>query len=172
MKEFFLDKFNDEQAYKRFIEYMLLHSDSFSLIHFKYRENESTKRSIKQILDSLKKYKISSKNTQKWPNTETQDTKHFYKLILYHSDIQCLDTLAQVKDIYNWDYPNAPMDLCFYRGGYCWMAVTGHEQMAYLYTDNKNEVEELQNLGAKLTLEGTAKELFYLNRESEDAYKL
>lgn len=107
-----------------------------------------------------------------WPNTETMDMKHIYKIVFYRSDIECLEVLMQVERLYEWDYPNAPMDLCFYREGYCWMAVTAHEQMAYLYTDNKNEVEELQNLGAKLTLEGTAKELFYLNRESEDAYKL
>ena len=130
---------------------MLLKSESFSLIYFRYRENEKMKQKTRIIFSNLKKFKIYSKSTQKWPNTETQDTSHIYKFVLYRADIECLDILMQVTDIYGWDYPDAPMDLCFYREGYCWLSITAHEYMAYLYTDNREEVEELRNIGADLT---------------------
>ena len=111
----------------------------------------------------MKKFKIYSIFTQRWPNTETWDQTHSYKFVLYNSDIRCLDILTTVKDIYGWDYPNAPMDLCFYKNGYCWMAITAHEQMAYLYTDSKVEVEKLRILGTKLTLANNDAKIFWLD---------
>lgn len=162
MKSFYLEEFKSRKVYIEFIKYMLEHSDYFSLIYFKNKENEKVKVKVKQIADSLKGFKISSKNTQKWPNTETCDKKHIYKLVFYNSDIKCFEPLTRVNDIYEWDYPNAPMDLCFYKNGYCWLAITSHEHFAYLYTNEKKEVEELSDLGAKLFYEGEEDNLYYI----------
>lgn len=164
MRSFFLDKFENAGSYKAFIVYMLLHSDSFSLVYFKYQENEKMKSKTRKIFNDLKNFKMYSKNTKKWPNTETFDESHIYKIIFYRSKMECLDSLTQVSDIYDWDYPNAPMDLCFYRQGYCWLAVTAHEHMAYLYTDNETELQELRNLGANLTFYENDAEPFYCER--------
>lgn len=152
MNEYFLHEFDNVEIYKKFITYMLTHSDFFSLVYFKYRENEKMKKTSRIIANNLKEFKKYSGNTQKWPNTETYDTSHIYKIVFYRSDIRCLDSLIQVKDLYSWDYPHAPMDLCFYKNGYCWLAVTAHEHMAFLYTNNKSEILELQALGVNLTL--------------------
>lgn len=160
LKSYYLQEFRNKDTYTEFIKFMLSHSDFFSLIYFKYRENERMKHKTKNIYNNLKKFKKYSQNTQKWPNTETNDKDHFYKIIFYRSDIKCLDSLLQVDDIYDWDYPDAPMDLCFYKDGYCWLAITSHEHMAFLYNDNKAEVETLKDLGADLTFCGEEEVIF------------
>lgn len=161
MKVYYLDEFKSIEQYNQFMQYMLLKSDTFSLVYFKYRENEKMKKTTKKIYDSLKKYRLFSKKTNNWPNTENLDTDHIYNFVMYSSEERCLETLLQVQGIYGWDYPDAPMDLCFYRNGYCWLAVTAHERMAYLYTDNLEEVEKLQSLGAELTYENSVSETLF-----------
>ena len=150
MKVYFLDEFKCMEDYGKFIQYMLLKSDSFSLVYFRYNENEKMKKNVKKISDGLKPYKIYSKRTNVWPNTETRDDTHIYNYIMYLADARCVDILIQVPGIYEWDYPDAPMDLCFYKDGYCWLSITAHGHSAYLYTDNAMEVEELMRIGADL----------------------
>lgn len=154
MKTFFLEEFGNVQAYKDFIKYMLVHSDSFSLIYFKNKENEKLKKNTKILYDKLKKFRQYTKRTQIWPNTKTYDISHFYKIVYYRSELECMDLLTLTNDIFDWDYPEAPMDLCFYRDGYCCLAITAHEHMAFLYSDNKGEIDELKALGAKLSFWG------------------
>ncbi len=56
-----------------------------------------------------------------------------------------------------------PMDLCFYRDGYCLFAATAHEEMYYLYTDDKETVNELTQLGAVLTFMKDESKVFHID---------
>lgn len=150
MKAFDVESFVSPVTYKKFIKYMLENSEYFSLIYFKYKDSEKMKKSTRKIHDKLKKFKVCSKNTMKWPGTETFDTQHFYKIVLYASNIECLDSISETEDIFNWNYPKFPMDLCFYRNGYCWFATSSHERMAVLYTDSMEEIKELGTLGVDI----------------------
>ena len=143
LKWYYLDEFKSKDDYAKFIEYMLKNSDFFSVIYFRYNEQEPLKRSVKQIRDELRKYKIYSKNTKEWPGTVTRDEKHIYRIAYYRSDMKCLETLVRVGGLFNWDYPNAPMDLCFYRDNYCCLKNTAHEYSASMYIelDEKNFLE-------------------------------
>ena len=75
LKWYYLDEFKSKDEYAKFIEYMLKNSDFFSVIYFRYNEQEPLKRSVKQIRDELRKYKIYSKNTKEWPGKRWQGSK-------------------------------------------------------------------------------------------------
>ena len=170
MKEFFVEDFKNTSEYENFVNYMLMHSDFFTLVYFRYRENEKMRQSTKIIYNSLKKYKLHSEYTKRWPNTETKDDEHIYKIVFYRSDPACQNILIRVKDLLSWDYPNAPMDLCFYKNGYCWLAVTAHERFACLYVDNDTEIKELESIGTELTLSEESAEVFRYNMEFINKY--
>lgn len=55
LKWYYLDEFKSKDEYAKFIEYMLKNSDFFSVIYFRYNEQEPLKRSVKQIRDELRK---------------------------------------------------------------------------------------------------------------------
>lgn len=55
-----------------------------------------------------------------------------------------------VDDIFDWYYPNAPMDLCFYRDGYCWYESTGHEGDASIYTEDQEEIDDIKEMKANI----------------------
>ena len=165
MNKYFLDEFKRFKNYQNFIEYMLSHSDAFSGVYFRYRENEPLKRRTKLIYDQLKPYMLYNKNVMEWPGTITQNAyHHIYRFVLYRADMKCLDTLLLVKKLYEWDYPLAPMDLCFYRNGYCWLETTAHEGYAWLYTDDEEEVKTLESLGANLEFYKEDGKMFCLDK--------
>ena len=149
LKWYYLEELEDKEQYAKFIEYMLRNSDFFSVIYFRYNEWESLKRSVKQIRDELRKYKIYSKNTKEWPGTVTMDEKHVYRIAYYRSDMKCLETLVRVGGLFNWDYPNAPMDLCFYKDNHCCLLNTAHEGYSKMYIEEKEEAF-LESMGIDL----------------------
>lgn len=151
MKEFFVEEFSSQESYRCFIKHMLSHSQFFSLVYFRHRENEPLKKKTKLLYEKLKKFKEYSVNTNEWPGTVTMDDDHIYKFVCYRAEMECFDWLVEVPGLYEWDYPYAPMDLCFYRDGYCWFSLTAHEQTACLYTDREEEIRELEALGADLS---------------------
>lgn len=162
MRCFSVSEIKNKEQYGKFIEYMLLNSEYFSFIYFRYKENEKMKKRTREIHDSLKNYKVKSKFTQEWAGTVSFDENHFYKLVLYQSKLEVKDVLCKVERLFDWDYPIAPMDISFYKNGYCWFSVTAHEQDADLYTDDKKVIEDLEQMGIELEYLYDTDEIFYL----------
>ncbi len=54
LKSFFLEEFRDKEAYTEFLKFMLVHSDFFSLVYFRYHENEKMKFKTKIIQNAWK----------------------------------------------------------------------------------------------------------------------
>lgn len=63
MKEFFVEEFSSQESYRSFIKYMLSHSQFFSVVYFRYRENEPLKKRTKLLYEKLKKFKEYSVST-------------------------------------------------------------------------------------------------------------
>ncbi|MBE6809301.1 MAG: hypothetical protein E7524_07520 [Ruminococcaceae bacterium] len=151
MKSYYIDKFDNKDSYISFIKYMLNNSETFSLVYFKYCENEKTKKSAKIIQNLLKPYKIFALNGNQWPSTVTlNENNHIYKIVLYKADINAQTALCIADDIFDWDYPNLPMDLCFYKNGYAWFSSSSHEREAYVYTNDAHDIDALIKLGANI----------------------
>lgn len=152
MKSYIINGFKNKQAYFDFINYMVLNSDKFSLVYFKYSENEALKKSAKEIKNLLKSYKIYAINGNQWPSTVTlNENNHIYNITLYKSVAGVEKILTKVEDIFDWDYPLYPMDLCFYKDGYAWFASSAHEHFAYFYINDKQTYCDLIDLGIDLS---------------------
>lgn len=174
MKEYYVEEFKNKESYLAFIRYMLLNSDTFSLIYFKYIESEKTKKSVKEVKKALEHLKIYSCNTLKWPGTETTNNDHhIYRMIIYNSLLDAEKVLNKVEQIYEWQYPQLPMDLCFYKNGYAWFASCAHENLNWLYTNEISVVEDLKTLGVDLFFRKDVDEsiLFYNNNAIINNYQ-
>lgn len=151
MRMYILDEFEDKEIYLRFVRYMLLHSDTFSLVYFKYTDSEKTKRTTKEVKELLSPYKIFAVNGNQWPSMVTlNENNHIYRITLYKAEPGAEVGLTKAEKLFDWDYPLLPMDLCFYKDGYAWFGSSGHSRYAFLYVDNEQTVEELKMLGISL----------------------
>lgn len=167
MKEYFVYEIKNKEVYDDFIQYMLEHSDFFSVIYFRNRKDSPLNKYLKEYKKILRPYILHAENTRKWPNTETWNGRSVYRIAFYYADMKCYDVLTRVNDIFEWHYPRAPMDLCFYKNGYCWFAFTAHEEMAYLYTNNEKEIQELRELGVMVEFSEDNARLFHYDLEKE-----
>lgn len=167
MKSFFLENFKGKDQYWLFLCIMMVHSDAFSLVYFRYNENEKLKRTARKIKDALKPYKIYAENVTEWPSMITlNEMGHIYRLEMYRSDMGTEEILYTSNGIYNWDYPKFPMDLCFYKDGYAIFASCAHERINTLYTDDEVLLALLQDIGLELVEEDNVPKsnIFYEKR--------
>ena len=165
-RRYYVEGLDDPGIYQEFLALLLAYSDAFSLIYFKYREGEKTKRTTKEIKNSLSPFKISAKNVSQWGGTITlNQMDHVYRMVTYRIDrsriFDIVDVFESVGALYDWDYPKYPMDPCFYKDGYAWFEVCSHELMNTLYL--KDEVgfpsaSDIESIGARLFPDGKVDE--------------
>ena len=152
MKQYYLEDFKNKEQYCKFINYMVENSDKFSLVYFKYSENGKVKSTVKEMEKLLRPYKIFSYNGNQWPSTVTlNENNHIYKITLYKVAPGVEEILTKPNDLLDWDYPNLPMDLCFYKNGYSWFASAAHEHYASVYLETKQEYLNLIDLGIDMS---------------------
>jgi len=150
MKKYWISEFSNKQAYDSFIEYMLLNSEYFSFVYFGYGTNPKMKAGLREIKNDLQKYQVHSQKTLNMPGMITLDTNNTYRIAIYRSTPEVYNVLTKEKDIFDWDYPDRPMDLAFFRDGYAWFISVSHEMYAYFITDNEDEIEHLKSLGVNI----------------------
>lgn len=164
MKRYWINEFDDKEKYLKFMEYMLKKSEMFTFVYFKYRESERTKRSTKNIQKLLKPHKICSRVTNHMPGMETRnDNNHIYKLVFYRAEPDAINAFSKADRLFAWDYPEFPMDISFFKDGFAWFVSVSHEKDAVLYTDDKQTVDELIEIGVNIEEYGeiSVDQLFY-----------
>ncbi len=176
MKSYYIEDFSnlqtydlqqtyDQHIYFEFLHYMLKHSQFFSLLYFRYHENERLEKVVQEIRKGLREYKVSAELVNQWPGTITRNEQgHLYQLVIYRADPGAEEYLRKVPRLFDWDYPRYPMDLAFYKNGYAWFALSAHETWDSLYTDDYTHVENLKKLGVRIEYnkEASNSEIFYL----------
>lgn len=153
MNLFFIENLSETEKYHVFVDYMVAHSDYLSFVFFKYHEGEKTKKTTKDISLLLKPYKRRSKVVNRWPGTVSlNENKHIYRLVIYDSSPAIKNVLNKVDNLYEWDYPKYPMDLCFYKNGYAWFSSSAHENCNWLYLEehDRDTIRKLTNIGLKV----------------------
>ena len=165
-ERYYVEGLESEENSSALMRILMNYCDSFSLVYFRYRENEKQKRETVRIKKILSKYKINSKSVMEWPGTKqiTNHMGHIYNLVTYRieSDMSnVLPFMDEVGSMWNWDYPDYPMDPCFYKNGLAMFFLTCHEKLSTIYL-RKNEgyptISELESIGLNLIFEGTVPE--------------
>ena len=166
---YFVDGCEKEETSHSFLSVILSYSDAFSLIYFRYRENEKLSKTASAIKKKLEPYKLFSQDVTEWPGTKTRNERgHVYRMITYRADIDVLPVLEEVATLWDWDYPRYPMDPCFYKKGYAWFAVSTHEHWNKLFLMEDPSfplASDLESIGVTLFPGKTAKtsDLYYNN---------
>ena len=148
MRSYSLSGLSDPENYKIFIRYMSAYSNAFSLVYFKYKEDEKERRTVLSIQKKLSPYLITSKRLARLPSMCTENQfQHIYELTIYKTCFETIDVLESVRSIRAWDYPKRPMDLSFYQNGYAWFTSSAHEDRNVLYTDDSHIIQDLIDIG-------------------------
>ena len=144
----------DKDTSHLFMRAILAYSDAFSLIYFKYRHEEELTEGVSKIKEKLAPFELDSRYVTVWPGTKIINRRgNAYKMITYRIDYDVIPILEEVNTLWDWDYPQFPMDPCFYRKGRAWFAVSTHEHWNALYLKEDGNyplVSDLESLGVSL----------------------
>lgn len=145
MKSYYVDGLEKKEIYNNFIRLMIQNSDAFSIVYFKYNETRRLRATVKSIKQKLQPYKLHSERTMTMPSMSVDnDSLNVYNLTFYKATIDTEKILMLADTMWDWDYPNFPMDLCFFKNGYAWFVSSAHEKYAIIYTDDKEMISLLK----------------------------
>lgn len=148
MKVYYVDEPKCHDSYLCLIKHLVTSCDYFSLVYFSHDPDEPMSATTSHIANQLQCYEVASFFSNSWPLTTTlNQNNHIYRVIIYRCDKNVVPILAKQPGIYAWDYPDAPMDLCFYKNRLCMFASSAHEKDAYLFTDDSTFVDLIHNAG-------------------------
>ncbi len=164
---FYVDGCENKDTFHIFTRAILACSDAFSLVYFRYFENEKPSKGASFIKKGLSSFKLNSRIVNQWPGTTIlkNDRGHIYRMITYKADIDVIPIIETVDTLWDWCYPNYPMDPCFYKDGRAWFVTSTHERWNALYlNDNMLKfVSDFESLGVTLVPKTKKEEteLFY-----------
>ena len=125
-----LDKM-DEFTIKETIEIML----------FIVVGNEDYEQKMYEYINRLQNNIIKTDKCECKPYWSNYDT-YYLKI-----DDFLENQLLKNRALYEWDFPNLPSNICFYKNDKLWLETIAHEEICRIYTEDEEEIEYLKELG-------------------------
>lgn len=151
---YFVDGCEKKETFRLFLRALLANSDAFSLVFFRYKENEKPTKTVSTLKKQLTPFLLNSRLVTEWPGTVVRNEQgYIYRMNTYKASIDVLPILETVETLWDWNYPKYPMDPCFYKNRYVWFSVSAHEHWNTLYLNtnyNYPLVSDLESLGVSL----------------------
>lgn len=139
------------KVYTKLIKYAINTSDVFMFFTCDYGDvkdyNKKMEDYLEKFMPLLIKTRHNGNKLTKWPGSISYDNTYERKFMFFRSDPCIIDFLLKPKRLYKWLNNDYPEDLCFYRNGQCWFATTAHEDLAYVITKSKDEIDMLKSMG-------------------------
>lgn len=147
----FIDIEPNGQIYKKLIEYSIETCDTFMFFICNYEQIDNYREKMSCFLAMLKpllkKTRHNGVKVTCWPGSKSWDNRFERDIMFYRSDKSAIETLLRPTGLYQWQYPDYPEDICFFRNGYCWLTTSAHEGLAYIITNDKSEYNKLESIG-------------------------
>ena len=102
--------------------------------------------SFDSFLNQINSAFIEMKEESEWASTilgDGQTAKVYY----YHTKDKHVKRVIKetVNSLYEWEMPDYPEDLSFFKKGEVWLATSSHERECYLFP-NQNESEKVMHI--------------------------
>jgi len=161
--KYYVEGLESKNVSHDFLRVIAAYSEAFSLVYFRYKEDEKLKKSTSEMKKKLSPFQLKAQNVTEWPNTQIlgNDGGHIYRMVTYRTDMDMIPILEEADTVYDWDYPQYPMDPCFYKDGYAWFVVTSHEYFSILYLGEEGSfplISDLEGVGVTLIPQGRVAE--------------
>ena len=171
MRQLFIYNPESKDQYNELVSLLHSASEAFSLTYYREDEKEEYSPSVQEIRKQLEPALIHSELTRVMPSMQVGGNHGLYELALYRTEFeQGFALIDAASSLWDWDYPNLPMDLCFFNKGAAWFVSSAHEQFAYLYLfddeDGKYLPRMLREVGIEFEEQGSReeKDLFHDER--------
>ena len=146
MRVFSVKNLENKRVYTSFVYYMLRQSEYFSLDYL-YMENgvfPGRQEEIMIQLESLKELKGDIFEFGKYNKKFKAITVHYY------SRSEAGAILTQVDTIWDWEYPDMPINLRFFKNNLSWYTSMPSCRTSLLFTSDERVIADLRTIGVRL----------------------
>ena len=144
MKYYFLSSRLSSGNYEALLQWALESCTKFSLV---WRASLPFNKKAKNIEIKLKRYLLKEEKTNQWPGTKILGLADNI-LRLYKITRESIEILKVAGGIYNWQSPDFPEDLAFYKSvGRAWFGSVAHEKMSFFPEPAFSQNEIIKRIG-------------------------
>lgn len=123
--------------------------------HLVLRKDMGDLKSFDKFLKQINSALVTMKEESEWASTilgDGQTAKVYY----YHTKDENVKRIIKetVDSLYDWEMPEHPEDLSFFKDGEVWLSTSSHEKECYISPNDKGETEKIMNIsGLNATIE-------------------
>ncbi|MCT1905452.1 MULTISPECIES: stage III sporulation protein AH [Oceanobacillus] len=115
--------------------------------HLVLRKDMGPLKSFDTFLKTIDSALITMKEESEWASTilgDGQTAKVYY----YHTKDEKVKRIIKEKvtSLYEWEMPEHPEDLSFFKNGEVWLATTSHEEECYIFPGSEEETNRIMNI--------------------------
>lgn len=131
-------------TYKELIDLCFESCDQF---HFVLRKDMGPLKGFDEFLKEIDNALVTIKDESEWASTilgDGQTARVYY----YHTKDENVKRIIKetVKSLYEWEMPEHPEDLSFFKDGGVWLATSSHEKECYIFPNKEEEIEKIMNI--------------------------
>ncbi|MGE6631860.1 stage III sporulation protein AH [Bacillus sp. NPDC077027] len=131
------------EQYSKLIDLAFEICDEFHLV---LRKNMGSLKSFDPFLKKLESSLKEMKEQSEWASTillNNQTAKVYY----FYTDENAKSILKEfANSLYDWEQPNLPEDLSFFKNGEEWLVTSSHEEESYIETENDTEIQRILSI--------------------------
>lgn len=132
-----------EEVYSNLLDLAFEVCDEFQLI---LRRDMGNIRIFDPILAKLNESFKEMKLDSQWASNILEDD-NYAEVYWYEANEQSKKVIKELADsLYAWKIPNLPEDLSFFKNNSAWLVNNAHEEEAYIFTENKEEIKKILNI--------------------------
>lgn len=139
-------------TYQGLIDICFENCDQFHLV---LRKDMGSLKSFDEFLKEINSALVTVKDESEWASTilgDGQTARVYY----YHTKDENVKKAIKetVKSLYEWEMPEYPEDLSFFKEGEIWLSTSSHEEECYIFPNQDDEIEMIMNInGIVATIE-------------------
>ena len=102
--------------------------------------------------EKLRDYCVKTRNNASWPGTPGTYSNDFkYRVCFYKTNLDTKKLLAEAGHLYGFDGETFPQDLAFFRGNWCFLYTTVHEELSTIVHPQKPDIKFMIEQGISYT---------------------
>lgn len=128
------------RIYKELLDFAFDYCDEFQLV---VRNRMGSLQQVEPVIASLESSLVSVKKQSSWAGTQLGGGQKA-KVYTYRTDLKAKRILSvSASSFYDWQQPDLPEDLSFFKKGKPFLVCTAHENESYFLTDSPYFIEKI-----------------------------
>jgi hypothetical protein len=131
------------RVYQELIDLCFEVCDEFHLV---IRTDMGAIKDLEEIINMFKASLKEMRSESTWASTTLGDNQTA-NVYYFYADGNAKSIIKMIaKSLFQWEMPNLPEDLSFFKQGKVWLATSSHEKQCLIFPENETEASKIMGI--------------------------